>query len=107
MNGTETEEEKMLLYSTDRKYCCTDELNIPGSWFLPNGSRLTINTRSLNIVLGNQSVRLNFTNIPELPTGIYHCEMMDRENITTHLYVGIYSEGEGTYALQNHTSHNS
>ena len=95
MDGTETEEEKMLLCSTDRKYCCTDELNIPGSWFLPNGSKLTINTQSFHIVLGNQSVGLNFTNGTELPSGIYHCEMMDRENITHHLYAGIYPNGEG------------
>ena len=92
MNGTETEEEKMLLCSTDRKHCCTDEL----SWFLPNGSKLTINTRSLHIVMGNQSMGLNFTNIPELPSGIYHCEMMDRKNITHHHYAAIYPEGEGT-----------
>ena len=32
---------------------------------------------------------------PNFPSGIYHCEMMDRRNITHHLYAGIYSENEG------------
>ena len=35
------------------------------------------------------------TNSTELPSGIYYCEMMDRENVTHHLYAGIYPEDEG------------
>ena len=56
--------------------------------------RLTSNSQLLHVILGNQTVGLNITkfNSPELPTGIYHCEMMDRENDTYYLYVGIYLE---------------
>ena len=38
-------------------------------------------------------------NSPELhvPTGVYHCEMMDKQNVTHYLYVGIYLENEGIY----------
>ena len=88
-------ENSVLFCSTDRENCCNDELNIypPGSWFLPNGSEISSN----NITLGNQTMGLNIS--PELPSGIYHCEMMDRENITHHLYAGIYSEGEGMHVL--------
>jgi hypothetical protein len=98
VNGIHTQEdnETTLLCSTDRENCCIDEFNIPGSWFLPNGSKIspsTINTQSLHIVLGSQTVGLNLS--LELPSGIYHCEMMDRENITHHLYAGIYPEDEG------------
>ena len=100
MNGTQGDQEKVLFCSTDRRNCCNDELNLPGSWFLPNGSEIssTTNTQSLHITLGNQTMGLNIS--PELPSGIYHCEMMDRENFTHHLYAGIYPEGEGTYALK-------
>ena len=86
-----------LFCSTDREDCCNDEFNIAGNWFLPNGSKVpsTMNTQALHITLGNQTVRLNIKNSPELPTGIYHCEMMDRENITHYLYAGIYLENEG------------
>ena len=89
MNGTQ-EGEKVLSCSTDRENCCYNI--IPGSWFLPNGKEIP-NTH--NIALGNQTMGLNITNIAELPSGIYHCEMMDRENVTHHLYAGIYPEGEG------------
>ena len=79
VNGIQEDDEWALLCSTDRRNCCNDELNLPGSWFLPNGSEIssTTNTQSLHITLGNQTMGLNIS--PELPSGIYHCEMMDRE----------------------------
>jgi hypothetical protein len=88
--------ETMLVCSTDRENCCFDEFNIPGTWFLPNGTEIspsTTNTPSLHIALGNQTVGLNIN--PDLPSGVYHCEMMDRENATHHLFVGIYPEDQG------------
>ena len=91
MNGTQ-DGETVLFCSTDKKN------NIPGSWFLPNGSKISSsssNTQSLHIALGNQTVGLNITNSPDLPSGIYHCDMMDRDNVTHHLYAGIYPENEG------------
>ena len=86
-----------LFCSTDREDCCNDEFNNAGNWFLPNGSQVSIttNTQSLHLILGNQTVGLNITNSPELPIGIYHCEMMDRKNVTHYLYAGIYPENEG------------
>ena len=48
----------------------------------------------IHITLGIQTVGLNITNSPKLPIGIYHCEMMDRENVTHYLYAGIYLENE-------------
>ena len=84
-----------LFCSSDRENCCIDEFNIPGSWFLPNGSKIPNNTQPLHIVFGSQTVGLNITDSAEIPSGIYHCEMMDRENVTHHLYAGIYPEDEG------------
>ena len=92
-----TQEEKVLYCSTDRK---NEEFNIPGSWFLPNGSKIlssTSNTQSLldHVAFGNQTMGLNICS--NLPSGIYHCEMMDRNNNTHHLYAarGIYPKDEG------------
>ena len=93
--------EAALLCSTDKTDCCTDIDTIAetGNWFLPNGSKVLIpsktNIQSLSITLGNQTLGLNITNSSELPTGIYHCEMVDKENVTHHLYAGIYPEDEG------------
>ena len=88
-----------LLCSTDRVDCCTDhdEYSIAGNWFLPNGSKIpsTTSTQSLHITLGNQTVGLNVNNSLQAPTGIYHCEIMDKKNITHYLYAGIYPENEG------------
>jgi hypothetical protein len=79
-----------LFCSTDRMDCCTDEFSIArsGNWFLPNGSKIAS-------ITGNQTIGLDLTNSIDLPSGIYHCEMMDRENVTHHLYAGIYPENEG------------
>jgi hypothetical protein len=95
VNGIHRQEdnETTLFCSTDRENCCIDEFNVSGSWFLPNGSKILTITQSLHIALGNQTVGLNIS--PNLPSGIYHCEMMDRDNITHHLYAGIYPEDEG------------
>ena len=88
-----------LICSTDSVDCCTDhdEYSIAGNWFLPNGSKIppTTSTQSLHITLGNQTVGLNVNNSLQALTGIYHCEMMDKKNITHYLYAGIYPENEG------------
>ena len=97
--GSIGEGEETLFCSTDREDCCAaDEFSIAGNWFLPNGSKvlLTTNTPSLHITLGNQTVGLNIMS-PEVPTGIYHCEMMDINDVTHYLYVGIYFENEGMH----------
>ena len=82
--------EMTLFCSTDKVDYWTDEFSIARSryWFLPNGSEIAS-------ITGNQTIGLNLTNNTNLPSGIYHCEMMDRDNITHHLYAGIYPEDEG------------
>ena len=40
VNGTKGDE-RALFCSTDRRNCCNDELNLPGNWFLPNGSEIS------------------------------------------------------------------
>ena len=89
--------ERALFCSTDREDCCTDEFNMAGNWFLPNGSKIlsTDTHQLLHITLGNRTVGLDIMNSLELPTGIYYCEMMDKNNVTHYLYAGIYLENEG------------
>ena len=49
--------------------------------------------------LGYQAIGLNRvnSNIDELQTGVYHCEMMDKKDVTWSLFVGIYQENEGIH----------
>ena len=96
--GNSGEQSEVLYCSTNREdYCNSDKLHFTGNWFLPNGSKIvsSTGTRSLSLTLGNQTVGLNISIDPDLPIGIYHCEMMDR-NVTHYLYAGIYPEHEGT-----------
>ena len=100
--GNIGEGESTLFCSTDRSDCCDNESNIHGNWFLPNGSKvLATNNTAAYVTRGNQTVGLNRVNnsnsLELLPSGVYHCEMMDKNNITHHLYVGIYHENEGKF----------
>ena len=90
----------MLFCSTDKENF-NDEFSVPGSWFLPNETKISTKpmNQSLHIIVGSETVGLNITNNAELPSGIYHCEMMDRDNVTHHLYAGIYTEDEGIIKL--------
>jgi hypothetical protein len=97
VNGIYEGNETTLFCSTDRENCCIDESNTDRSWFLPSGSKIS-NNQLLHIVSGDQTVGLNIS--PDLPSGIYHCEMMDRDNVTHHLYAGIYHEDEGMIVLK-------
>ena len=52
--------------------------------------------------LGYQVVELNLvnnSNSDEIPAGVYHCDMMDKNNITHYLYIGIYPDNEGIVTI--------
>ena len=54
---------------------------------------------NMHITLRSQTMELSIMNSPELhvPTGVYHCEMMDKQSVTHYLYVGIYLENGGIH----------
>ena len=89
-----------LICATGRKTCCTDELYPDGNWYMPNGSQIMpqVNgSRVFYVSRRNQTVELNYVdaNDQEVPTGIYHCEIADENNVINYLYVGIYPQNEG------------
>ena len=89
--------EGALLCSTDR-----NESNSTnhGAWFLPNGLRINLTANdSQTLYLEHQVIELNRVNNSTLPTGVYHCEVMDKENAIHSLFVGIYPETEGSYDI--------
>lgn len=96
------EGEEALLCLTDWKDCCVNGSDIHGSWFLPNGSKVSAtNKAQFYVTWGIQTVGLNRAESSNLmlPTGagIYYCEMMDKNNVTHYLYAGIYPENGGKY----------
>ena len=96
-------EEWPLVCSTDRRECCSGEHVPAGNWYMPNGSIITQSTSSTNehslfqVTRVNQTVGLSLINpnSTALPVGIYHCELMDKNNSIHHLYVGVYQLDDG------------
>ena len=95
--------DKALLCTTDRETCCSAESDIDGNWYMPNGSEISQQTTNSTqqqmfyVSRRNQTVELNYANFSDydVPTGIYHCEIMDDNNVTNHFFVGIYPQNEG------------
>ena len=67
---------------------------------MPNRLKITQqtgNSQEFYISRRSQTVGLNYMNVSdyEAPTGIYHCEIADENNVTSYLYVGIYPPNQG------------
>ena len=87
-----------LLCLTDEQDCCSlkegqGDLRI-GEWYFPNGMTVdrmgdVYRRRSRSVVL------LNRRNNATLSSGIYHCEIPDKQEILQHIYIGIYPNGSG------------
>ena len=102
-----------LFCATDRGECCTAESDYDGNWFVPSGSKIeqqfANSTQELYVSRADQTVGLNYVNVSDydVPSGIYHCEIADNNNVTNHLYVGIYPQNEGRQcAWISYTKHN-
>ena len=80
---------------------------------MPNGSEISQQTTNSTqqqifyVSRRNQTVELNYANFSDydVPTGIYHCEIMDDNNVTNHFFVGIYPQNEGWPILLNNTQY--
>ena len=84
-----------LMCVTDKPDCC----RFPhfGEWYFPNGSSVRTFGHGHDFYRnrGPQTVRLNRRNNAMYPTGIYHCELPDRNGINRTLYVELYSKTSG------------
>ena len=93
------EADRALVCSTYRNDNGSIIINDHGNWFLPNGSRIGSTANDFQTLHVNnleyQAIELNRVHNSTLPTGVYHCEMMDKENTIHSLFVGIYPENEG------------
>lgn len=86
-----------LFCATDKKPCCNET---DGNWYLPDGTLLPSETNTSQYLYvtreGDPTVGLNHMQNGTQPSaGIYLCELMDRKNITNHLYIGIYPQNGG------------
>ena len=81
---------------TDNPNCCRYPDRF-GEWYFPNGSAVRIERYGDDFYRdrGRRTVRLNRRNNAVYPTGIYHCELPDRNGINRTLYVELYRETSG------------
>ena len=89
-------DENALTCVTDKPDCCRSP-NRFGEWYFPNGSAVRIEYYEDDFYRnrGHQTVRLNRRNKAVYPTGIYHCELPDKNGIKRTLYVELYRETSG------------
>ena len=99
------EDSEALFCATDSRTCCTTESEDDGNWYSPNGSKIgpqTLNSsQALYTSWNNHTIGLNYVDVSDIASGIYHCEIADDNNITNHLYVGIYPQEEGRHNIQH------
>ena len=93
------------IYCLTNKFpCCT---NGEGSWYYPDNSQL--DNRCL-IIEGSfyqcnssrQALILLHSESANFPSGIFHCEIPDNNDIQRNLYIGIYKDGFGNDTLNSY-----
>lgn len=76
-----------------------------GQWHFPDGTQVEIRDMlgALYRNRGPSVVRLNRRNNATMPTGMFHCEIEDNDEINNDIYIGIYLTENGTNSL-NHNA---
>ena len=89
-----------LLCLTDQEMCCrsSDGNGFLGEWYFPNGIVVLDGMESNNSIFRNRGasrVRLNRRYNTQSPTGVYRCEVPDRDGTNQSIYVGVYQQSSG------------
>jgi hypothetical protein len=72
--------------------CSTDARFYSTSWISPTGAQ---STTIFSVNHGARVLQVERTASPlqAQHSGVWHCEIPDKNNITQHLYVGLYTQG--------------
>ena len=87
-----------LLCLTDKKDCCSLREVAQGNprigeWYFPDG--MTVDSGDVYRKRSRSVVLLNRRNNATLPSGVYQCEIPDKQERVQSTYVGIYPIGSG------------
>ena len=98
------EESDALFCLTDRRQCCTDNVDGEG-WTLPDNTAVNVDMSSdFYLARGLSSLRLNRMSSVTAPTGIFTCSIRIAGSgglVQEQLYLGAYNnENEGIQHLQ-------
>ena len=91
-----------LFCLTDRMHCCRKrDGGASGEWYLPGesdpipGASSATDRDTFRKQRWTSVVALIHNNNPTTPLGLYRCEVMDSNNITQSVYVGVYGANGG------------
>lgn len=77
---------------TNQLDCCRG-VSDSGNWIFPNQTNVTsMSTEPIHQLYRNSTILLQRQRESQLESGIFHCDIMDRNGEDHHLYVGIYQE---------------
>ena len=84
-----------LMCYTDREDCCNLGIR-SGEWYYPNGRQVGTNGTGTGFYRnrGPSVVSLHRRENIVMPVGVFHCEI-PYGNGYSHIYVGVYSQGQG------------
>ena len=85
------EGDEALLCKTDKPNCCGTLPNRFGEFYYPNGGRVPIRNRGEGFFRDrrDQRIRLNRRSGILFPTGVYHCEIPDSNDVMQKIFVNI------------------
>ena len=101
-----------LTCQTDLRPCCRSSGFRAGEWYYPDGTVVPVEGTGSDFYRNrgdDGTVRLNRRNNANHPTGIYHCEVPDENNITRTLHIGLLELNSGHFGrfliLEQNLSH--
>ena len=80
------------LFCLTNKIDCCSSTPESGSWYFPNCSSVTLSSMGINAIVqeyAQSSIILQQNGNPDIH-GIFHCKILDDNNGTQNLYIGIY-----------------
>ena len=91
------EDDNAVLCMTDRMGCCKSTVGGTGEWSFPNNERVGTIGGGGDFYRdrGQGVVRLNRRNNAMMPTGLFCCEIPDRNNVTRRLCIMIEATPDG------------
>ena len=81
---------------TPNTECCGS--SVSGEWYLPNGTAVSSASTPFSRSQVPSAVSL-YRNTAAPPSGVYRCEIPAANGTTHNIYVGIYPQGVGEYAV--------
>ena len=100
-----------LLCITNLTACCrppyTSEMKLAiGNWFFPNGTRVISAGNNWDFYRTRGQMVVNMIRRVGGEDGIYHCVILDAENVNQTIYIGVYTVSTGEWYMYTSVLYN-